>query len=154
MDHDYELEEDYPRVLWGRIAFFVVALLLAFLLGKCTTSGGADQEAFDERGKQIAELTKQNDLLQQKLAAAATEPPAGGRKRQATEAPDEGTEEPVSGDGEKYEVKSGDTLYGIAEKVYGEATKASVISDANNLSSDTPLRVGQVLIIPPEPPDE
>ncbi|MPZ73055.1 MAG: LysM peptidoglycan-binding domain-containing protein [Nitriliruptorales bacterium] len=152
MDHDYELEEDYaPRVLWGRIAFFVLALLLAFLVGRCTTSDGADPQEFAERGQQIAELTRQNEVLEAQLqASGASEPADGGGKKKDDGADDEPTEESVSGDGEKYTVQSGDTLNGIAKEFYGDAAKYTLITDANNLSQDTPLRVGQELIIPPD----
>ena len=155
MDHDYELEEDYaPRVLWGRIAFFVLALLLAFLVGRCTKSSGADPDDFAAQRQTIADLTEQNQLLQAQLSARASEPAddgGGGKKKNNNQDGDaEATEDAVSGEGETYTVEDGDTLFGIAEKVYGDARKADLITDANNLSSDTPLRVGQELIIPPD----
>ena len=156
MDHEYELEEDYaPRILWGRIAFFALALILAFVAGRACAPSGADPADYAARGQQIQDLTEQNELLQAQLSAKATEAPnsggGGGNKNNNNQGGEEDpTEDAVSGEGETYTVESGDTLFGIAEKVYGDARKADLITDANNLSSDTPLRVGQELIIPPD----
>jgi LysM repeat protein len=150
MDHEYELEDDYaPRVLWGRLAFFAVALLLAFVFGRCTKSEGVPQAEFNEVNAQVVELTSENAVLQQQLEAAganAEEEPADD----ATEAPADDATEAPSGDGERYTVQSGDTLTKIAEQFYGDPRKFDLIVDANNLDSATGLRVGQVLIIPPE----
>ena len=46
-----------------------------------------------------------------------------------------------------YTVKSGDTLWGIAEKFYGEGSAYILIKQANNMTSDM-IYPGQVLIIP------
>jgi LysM repeat protein len=47
-----------------------------------------------------------------------------------------------------YRVRSGDTLWSIAAKVYGEPNRWHQIADANNIRNPRRLRVGQVLIIP------
>jgi nucleoid-associated protein YgaU len=157
MDHEYELEDDYaPRVLWGRLAFFAVALLLAFVFGRCTKSEGVPQAEFNEVQAQVVELTSENTVLQQQLTAAGAPDGGGGDggeqsdggEPEATEAPTEG-EEPV-GEGQRYTVQSGDTLTMIAEQFYGDPRKFDLIVDANNLDSATGLRVGQELVIPPE----
>lgn len=159
MDHDYELEEDYaPRILWGRLAFFLLAIVLAFSVGRCTKSSGVDEDTFAAEQQRVLELQSENTVLQQQVDAAADQganqgnnggndqEPAGGQ----TEAPS-ATEEPVSGEGQTYTVQPNDTLTTIAQKFYGEQSKYDLIVDANNLSDDTPLRVGQELIIPEEP---
>ena len=165
MDHEYELEDDYaPRVLWGRFAFFAVALLLAFLLGRCTKSAGVSQTAFDEAQSDVVELASENHILRQQLDAAAggTTAEDGGDGGNGGDAEEEPTEDPSGedgeedepddevGEGERYTVKSGDTLTKIAQQFYGDPRKFDLIVDANNIDSATGLRVGQELVIPPD----
>lgn len=160
MDHDYELEDDYaPRILWGRIAFFVLAVILAFAVGRCTKSAGVSEAAYNEERQKVQELASENTVLQQQLESAAAAGNEGGNggggnndgggnedggEEQATEA---APDEPV-GEGERYTVQSGDTLTRIAEQFYDDPRKFDLIVDANNLDSSTSLRVGQELIIP------
>ena len=164
MDHDYELEEDYaPRILWGRLAFFLLAIVLAFSLGRCTKSAGVDEATYAAEQQRVVELQSENTILQQQVDAAAANQnnnnqggdgggndDGGGETGGESEAP-EATEEPVAGEGQTYEVQPGDTLTTIAEEFYGEQSRFDLIVDANNLDGDTPLRVGQELIIPEEP---
>lgn len=159
MDHDYELEEDYaPRILWGRLAFFLLAVVLAFSVGRCTKSSGVDQETFAAEQQRVLDLQEQNTILQQQLDAAETNANQGGgggndNGGAAGEDPTEGaeSESPVADGQTTYTVQSGDTLTTIAEEVYGDQSKFDLIVDANNLTEDTPLRVGQELVIPEEP---
>jgi nucleoid-associated protein YgaU len=48
----------------------------------------------------------------------------------------------------KYTVKSGDTLWKIANKYYGNGALYTKIVSANNIKNPNALKVGQVLIIP------
>lgn len=48
-----------------------------------------------------------------------------------------------------YTVQSGDSLWVIAQKVYGNGAKYPIIMSANGLTDSTRLRVGMVLKIPP-----
>ena len=59
--------------------------------------------------------------------------------------------ETVSGR-EKYVVKSGDTINGIAYRFYGKYNEAKIleIQRINNISNPAALRIGQELIIPVE----
>jgi nucleoid-associated protein YgaU len=152
MDHDYELEEDYaPRILWGRLAFFLLALVLAFSLGRCTKSSGVDEATFAAEQQRVVELQSENTILQQQVDAAANQNNNqggdagggdGGGDAGQSEAP-QASEEPVAGEGQTYTVQPNDTLTTIAQEFYGEQSKYDLIVDANNLSDDTPLRVGQ-----------
>ena len=158
MDHDYELEDDYaPRILWGRLAFFALALILAFAVGRCTKSSGVAESTFKAEQQKVIDLQSENQVLQAQVDAASNQtdnPNNGGNKGKDKGADDEATEEPTEesvGDGQTYTVQSGDTLTTIAEKFYGDATAFDLIVDANNLDSSTGLRVGQELVIPEKP---
>ena len=158
MDHEYELEDDYaPRVLWGRLAFFAVALLLAFILGRCTKSAGVPQADFNEARAQVVELTSENAVLNQQLEAAASggepEQGEGGAAEEPTEAAeteDGGETDGEVEEGQTYTVQPGDTLTKIAQQFYDDPRKFDLIVDANNIDSATGLRVGQELVIPPD----
>lgn len=58
--------------------------------------------------------------------------------------PEPPKEEPVGG---TYTVQKGDTLWGIAQKFFGDGSRFAQIMSANNLM-DTLIHPGQVLIIP------
>ena len=162
MDHDYELEDDYaPRILWGRLAFFGVALLLAFVAGRACAPDGVSEASFKAEQDKVFELQSENEVLQAQVDAAAQQNTnnGGGKKNNNNdngngggeeEATEEATEQSV-GEGQTYTVQSGDTLTTIAEKFYGDATAFDLIVDANNLDSSTGLRVGQELVIPEKP---
>lgn len=159
MEQDYELEEDYaPRILWGRLAFFLLAVVLAFSVGRCTKSSGVEQETFAAEQQRVLDLQEQNTILQQQLDAAETnanQGRGGGNNNggAAGDDPTEGTESesPVADGQTTYTVQENDTLTTIAEEFYGDQSKFDLIVDANNLTEDTPLRVGQELVIPQEP---
>lgn len=73
-----------PRILWGRIAFFGVALLVAFVLGRATAGG--DEEALATAQARIDELT--TELEQARAEVDALE--AGGTGGEEAAAPAEG----------------------------------------------------------------
>ncbi len=50
--------------------------------------------------------------------------------------------------GQSYVVQSGDTLWSIATRFYGNGSKYGLIVRANNLSDIAALRIGSVLVIP------
>jgi predicted ribosome quality control (RQC) complex YloA/Tae2 family protein len=58
-----------------------------------------------------------------------------------------------SGSFEYYEVRNGDTVESIAAQsmIYGDASRAAMIRQANNLSTDAVLSSGMILIIPRYP---
>ena len=70
---------------------------------------------------------------------AAETPPAGEEPAPAPEP------EPTV---RAYMVVSGDTLWAIAERVYGDGSKYQVIADANDISDPDLIQPGQLLIIP------
>ena len=49
---------------------------------------------------------------------------------------------------ETYTVESGQTLYSIAEEVYGDGNRWQEIAEANDLDDQTAISVGEELVIP------
>lgn len=47
-----------------------------------------------------------------------------------------------------YNVKSGDTLWGISKKIYGNASRIDEIAKLNNLPNKNTIQIGQVLKLP------
>lgn len=173
MEYEYDGVEEYGgRILWGRIAFFTVALLLVFFLGRCTESGGVPMSQVQQLEEQVADLSEQNTRLNDQLAAAQANASSSlaGSRQEASEDESESTDERESsteaetesgtssrersstaGLGSRtYVVQKGDYLYGIAERFYGDRSQADLIAAANGITDESPLRVGQRLIIPSE----
>lgn len=166
MDFDYEGAEDFGgRILYGRIAVFGAALLLALILGRCTAGGGdVSQGEFDEvvASNSEAQVTiTQNqatiEQLQRELveARAAGQPTTDGGT-ETSDGTTTGSEAPGvtptdAAGNRSYEVQPGDTLSTIAEAVYNDPLAFGIIASANGLSGESPLQVGQTLIIPPNP---
>lgn len=168
MDYDYEQRDEYEsRVLWGRVGVFVAVVILAFILGSCL-SGRAENDLraqVELLEAETASLEQENAQLEEQVAALSagqgtdspdttTEPPAD----QPTEAPptDQPTEEPPAEPTEEvrsYTVEPGDTLYSIAQEMYGDGSLHPLISQENGIDSSNRLTVGQVLRIPPRPTD-
>lgn len=156
MGHDYQYEEDYGgRVLWGRVAFYLGTLLLAFLLGTCAGGDGVPRSQLVDANNEIKELVEERERLRQRVAAleAGAETPQEG----TTEAGADATEatEPAAGDAGAddetriYVVRPGDTLRQISQRFYNDPNKFDLIADANSIDRDNPLHVGQELKIPP-----
>lgn len=153
--------DDYGgRVLWGRVAFFGVALLLAFVAGRCSGGGvppdqlavaedrieqlESDKKALEEEVQALQESADQGDEV-----AAADEDDGG---QPVDEQPtDEGSADDSSSQEKTHIVERGDTLSGLAERYYGDKSKHDLITDANGIDKDNPLQVGQELVIPPDP---
>jgi nucleoid-associated protein YgaU len=137
----YEDEVDYGgRVLWGRVAVFGGALLLMFLLGRCSAPSGVPASDLQEANARISALAEENEQLRQQLVAAAASTPPEQVETEGTS----------SGQATRtYTVRSGDTLISIAQDVYGDGTKFGLIAEANAIDENNKLRVGQELVIPP-----
>jgi LysM repeat protein len=150
--YEWDYEEEPPRggtpkILWGRIIAIFGVLVVGFLLGRVTGGGseGVSQQTYDA-------LKKKNSTLEQQLAAALASndnPPDNA----ATPPVDDTTPSPTpaTGKSKTYVVQQGDTLRGIAEKFYGDASLDDFIADANGITDATQLSVGAELTIPPKP---
>ncbi len=170
MDFDYEGAEDFGgNILWGRIAVFGFALVLALLLGRCTSGGGGvDQSVYDtlvtEKASVDTALQAKDQTiaqLQQQLSEARASQQAGTVTPGTTDGttgttgttpPADTTTGQTDASGNRiYEVQPGDTLSTIAASVYGDPTAFAIIASANNISGANQLQIGQQLIIPPNP---
>jgi nucleoid-associated protein YgaU len=105
-----------------------------------------------QRWRAIVELNPGLDPKNLKVGRAIALPSGSGSEAPATAAaPKAGG----GGEGSTYTVQKGDTLYGIARKLYGAASDADIrrIVEANRSSvptKDAPLRPGMKLTIPPK----
>jgi nucleoid-associated protein YgaU len=156
MDYEYDSDEPYEsRVLWGRVGVYAASLLLMFMLGSCVGGrGGIDEAQVEALDAEVTALREANRDLEAQIAAMGNTGDAERPRISEGEEEGEGDGEDVATEGEAgsgetrtYEVQSGDTLTSIAQRMYGDSTKFSLIADANDL--DGQLVVGQELIIPP-----
>ena len=132
---EWELQDDDPdrtRILWGRIMVLLLALGLAFFLGRTTGSVGASPTRIDE--------------LEARLAEPENPPP------EQTPSPDTGGQGADEGRSRTYVVKPGDTLRDLAVRFYGDVDLARIIAEANGIDDTSQLRIGPELEIPPEQP--
>jgi nucleoid-associated protein YgaU len=130
------------RILWGRIIALVVALLVAFLVGRATAGGGVSQAAYAKVQRDLAAARAQ--IADQSTAPAVTGTPVASPTPTVTTS-HTGTA------GTTYVVKSGDTLRGLAIKFYGDASLVDLIAQANHITDPTLVHQGTKLIIPPKP---
>jgi nucleoid-associated protein YgaU len=129
-----------PRLLWGRLALAVAALVLAFVLGQCTASGDVSQAALENEQDKVAVLQSENASLKAELQA-----------RNASASPEprpSATASPAGGPG-TYEVQSGDSLNAIASSECGDAALDEDIAELNDVEPEN-LAVGTTLELPSE----
>ena len=89
-----------------------------------------------------------NTLSKSEPASTAAEPPAAEAPEPAEAEPAEA--EPAEGGARTYTVLSGDTLWKIAERMYGNGSQYTKIFEANTDLLESPDRIfpGQELKIP------
>ncbi len=152
MAYEYEPADEFGgRILWGRVAFFLVGAVIMFLLGYCAAPSGVPQSEVSDKDEQIQRLAEENESLRQEVAALTADappPPTPGATSDATEEPTGESTPGANGEGQVYVVESGDTLISIAEDVYGDRGKWRLIAEANGIDDNNRLRVGQRLRIP------
>lgn len=153
-DYDYDdYPQDDPRrpnILWGRLIALLVALLLAFWLGRAT-AGGVDEDEVKDLRAELAKTREENAQLEDQVAAAqkaAQDDPDEAGETPDAEATDTGETEET--ELETYTVARGDTLRAIAEDYCGDPEKDDLIAAANGIEDATQLSVGQTLTLPAE----
>lgn len=142
MDYEYE-HEDWGggRVLWGRVGVLAVALFLIFFVGRCSSPDGIPPEELAAVEAEMETLREENRNLREEVAALSA----------GQAAPEEGGDVANAPAVRTYVVRAGDTLFSIAQEVYGDGQHWEVIAEANGLDSNNKLRVGDELVIPPAP---
>lgn len=155
-DSGYDAYDDYdyprsprPKVLWGRILALLIALVLAFWVGRATAGGGNDDRV-EELRAQLTQAQEENEELANDLQAAREEAAAAEETPlvEATETPD--AIDPIGEEeGATYTVERGDTLRLIAQRLCGDPEVADVIEELNGISDATQLSVGETLTLPP-----
>lgn len=93
-----------------------------------------------------AATTRQESVVTVTPAPVRVEPPPP----QAVQSPPE-VEQPEPAGVREYLVARGDSLWNIAEKVYGDATLYRIIAEANNISNPEYITAGTTLMIPERP---
>lgn len=162
-DEEEDFEEDlHPSdILWGRVALLAGILLLAFFLGRLTSGGGVPASDLATANDRIEALEGQNDSLRTELAAKPSlfDGTDEGVSEEGVKVPEP---EPAPADqtttdaapelsGDTYVVQSGDTLAGIAQKFYKDASLGVFLAEANQLSNPGELSLGQRILIPKKP---
>ncbi len=120
----------------GFVAGLICAFVVSFIVFASTYSGIKDNESFQEdKGVQI------ETQLSNKTKAPSSISPSSTREEETVD---------LQGLEEKYTIKSGDTLDGIAYRYYGkyDPDKIRKIMEVNNIKNETSLQIGQVIIIP------
>jgi nucleoid-associated protein YgaU len=141
-EYDYDDRAPRPRVLWGRVAALGIALILAFLLGRATGSGGDDSATVQRLRDQLQAAQDENASLAEQLQAA--------QQPQVTPSVEPTIQESAAPtvQGEEYVVQKGDTLRLIAQKKCGDPEAADLLAEVNDIADPTLISVGQTLIIP------
>ena len=128
-------------------------LKFGFATGVITVSGEIAEEANRQKIVEILSATPGIDRIEDKMNVAVPGPPepeepVAPSKSEAEPAADEVPASEESG--RTYTVESGDTLWKIAEEMYGNGSKYMVIFEANKDLLENPDRIfpGQKLVIP------
>jgi nucleoid-associated protein YgaU len=174
-DWDYDEADDRgprPKILWGRVISMVVFMLIAFLVGRVSKSGGVDQATYDAVVDEQQSLEEENTQLEQRVADleaavtnAETDTGTDGEDTETDTGTDGGDGESDVAAGTAYTVESGDTLNAIVKKHYdcltvenADGASADLVDGVLDAETQQPIdpnaaiSVGQELILPPTPP--
>jgi trichohyalin len=111
------------------------------------------EKQIEELESKVTDLTEQNSYLTSQISLLQNSTGSNNeiQSDETSEQTSEGetSEDTTTGKNEKYIVQSGDSLYKIAQKVYGDGSRYSDILKANGMTEDNiSLAVGDELIIP------
>ncbi len=119
---------------------------------KSNESSAQYEKQIEELESKVTDLTEQNSYLTSQVTLLQNSNGSGAVQGDNTsEQTSEGetSEDTTAAKEEKYIVQSGDSLYKIAQKVYGDGSRYSDILEANGMTEDNiSLAVGDELIIP------
>ena len=100
---------------------------------------------------ELSALQAENNSLRTDLSALQTNtapdvnnPPDPG----ASAGTGTSTDTPPSGGGQRYTIVAGDNLWKIANKFYGDGNRSGEIKKANNITDESKIQIGTIIIIP------
>jgi len=131
------LEREGKR--WPLVLAGLGVLFLALLVVPNFAAGGSDGATISQQPNAPV-----GDVLDNTQQPAA-QPTAQQQQPAADPAADEPADAPAVGDGDVYVVKSGDSLWSIAQQ---HSTTVDAIVAANSIANPADLQVGQELVIP------
>jgi hypothetical protein len=139
LDFDRQALEMEPN-RWPLVLGGLGVLFLALLLVPNFAGGGSGGATISQQPN-----TPVGDVLDNTQQPAAQ--PTAQAQQPSGEQPagEEPADAPAAGDGEVYVVKSGDSLWGIAQQY---STTVDAIVAANGIANPADLQVGQELVIP------
>lgn len=138
MDY-FRLSESYTSLVLGIIIVIIASILLLsfFKTRNQSTHQAASSTAISLESEQSASGTPVVTQVTTPTAVPIATPTIAPLSKNS-----------VQKIGSTYEVKAGDDLWHIAEKVYGDGYKWVVIAKANNLTNPGIINVGNSLAIP------
>ncbi|CAN5291616.1 hypothetical protein BH20ACT22_BH20ACT22_00490 [soil metagenome] len=168
------------KVLWGRVAALAVTIIVAYLVGRAAASQGVPAEDLGQAQTELAaaqeRITELETRLEETTSPESARPSLSPAAQGADEAGETQAEAPADGNGAEgdpaagtgptegsqapqdqpesvrtYVVEDGDTLNTIANDVYGDASLVDLIAEANNITAQGQIQIGQKLELPPRP---
>jgi len=109
-----------------------------------------DEQSIEDVGPTLDELPSEDEALAEVIVAPNRDRTVSSKPAPVEQEPTQARIDTPSEPVDAYTVRSGDTLWKIAGRVYSDKTRWKEIRDANQhmLKGDTGLRVGMVLEIP------
>ena len=149
-------DDDYDDYRGGRksklplILGIVGLVLIVFLIFKTVTLSSQLEEA-QQKVTDFEQLQQDNEQLKLNIVALEEKLTKNGISLTDDTTSGENGGENASADSGQYDtytVVSGDTLSGISNKVYGNFSGYKKILEANGLTENSSIQIGQVLKIP------
>ena len=162
--YDDDYDDDYGGGRSNKLVIglgAVAVILLVVLIFKCVGLSSELEEAKNELTSLTDVNTKYQAIqleklqLEEELSALKNPDVAqGGADSDTVDTSDSGgsttTDPSTSASTKEYTVASGDTIWTIAEKIYGNGSQYQKILDANGLKEGETLKIGTKLKIPQE----
>ena len=153
---DYDDYDDRRGSSPALIAAVVVLVIVAGFFGFRSFSLSSQLKKTEANVTELEDLKTANEQLkmeklelENQLAALQTPDTATGETGETGgETAPETAPEPATPQAQTYTVQAGDTLGSIARAMYGDFSKYTVIAQANGLSENATLNIGQTLTIP------
>lgn len=137
------------RLVISTVVVFAVIFGLLWTIQRLLFSGSGDDR--QAAGTTTSQPTSGSDVtVGEDYTETETNKPATTQQPTTTSSATQSTTstQPTGSSQQKYVVKSGDTLMSIARKFYDDASKYTLIQEANGLDDPDHIEKGQELVIP------